>query len=118
MNIIKWRYFYFALSLLVIIPGIIAFAIWGFPLAIDFTGGSMLQIHFDNGVSPQPAEMLAIYDQYNVSDAQVQTSGNGDMVIRSKDIDEETKTAIINAAQTKFATKITVLRFEIGRAHV
>jgi preprotein translocase subunit SecF len=112
MNIIKWRYFYFALSLLIIIPGIIAFAVWGFPLAIDFTGGSMLQIHFDNGVSPQPAEMLSVYDQYKVSDAQVQTSGNGDMVIRSKDIDEETKTGIINAAQTKFETKITVLRFD------
>jgi preprotein translocase subunit SecF len=112
MNIIKWRYFYFALSLIIIIPGIIAFAIWGFPLAIDFTGGSMLQIHFDSGVSPQPAEMLAIYDQFKVPDAQVQTSGNGDMVIRSKDIDEETKTAIISAAETKFGSKITVLRFD------
>ena len=112
MNIIKWRYLFFGISLLIIIPGILAFFAWGFPLAIDFTGGSMLSIAFENGVSPAPAEMLAIYQELGVGDAQVQTSANGSMVIRSKDIQEETKTQIIQKAEEKFGTKITITRFD------
>lgn len=112
MNIIKWRYLFFAISLIVIIPGIISLMVWGFPLAIDFTGGSMLQLAFDNGKTPAPAEMLAIYQQVGVGEATVQTSGNGAMVIRSKEIEEETKSQIITAAEEKFNTTITITRFD------
>lgn len=42
MNIIKYKTWYFALSLLVIIPGIISLALWGLNLSIDFSGGSRL----------------------------------------------------------------------------
>lgn len=49
LDIVKRRYLYFGISLLVIVPGLIALLIWGFPLAIDFTGGSLLQIQFDLG---------------------------------------------------------------------
>ena len=48
MNIIKNRYLYFLISLLVIIPGVIFMIInWvnvgtPLPLGIDFTGGSLL----------------------------------------------------------------------------
>jgi preprotein translocase subunit SecF len=112
MNIIKWRYLYFAISLLIIIPGIIGFALWGFPLAIDFTGGSMLQISFDNGQAPQSEEMIALYAANGVDEAQVQTSGEGSMVIRSKQIDETVKSAIVKAAQEKFGSAITIVRFD------
>lgn len=112
MNIIKWRYLYFAISLIIIIPGIIGFAMWGFPLAIDFTGGSMLQIAFDNGQVPQSEEMIALYTANGVDEAQVQTSGEGSMVIRSKQIDESVKTAIVKAAEAEFGTSITIVRFD------
>jgi preprotein translocase subunit SecF len=49
INIVKHRYIYFAISLIIIIPGIIAIIAWGFPLAIDFTGGKLLEIQFDSG---------------------------------------------------------------------
>lgn len=112
MNIIKYRYLFFGISLVIIIPGILALIAWGFPLAIDFTGGSMLQIAFDNGVTPASAEMLAIYEDAGVGEPQVQTSGEGSMVIRSKEISEETKSLIIKQAEEKFGTTITLTRFD------
>lgn len=112
MNIIKWRYLYFAISLIIIIPGIIGFALWGFPLAIDFTGGSMLQISFDNGQVPPSEEMIALYAANGIDEAQVQTSGEGSMVIRSKQIDETEKATIVKAAQEKFGSSITIVRFD------
>lgn len=48
MNIIKYKNWYFALSLLVIIPGIISLFLWGLNLSIDFTGGSRLTYSVNN----------------------------------------------------------------------
>jgi preprotein translocase subunit SecF len=44
IDVVARRYWYFALSLLIILPGMAALAMWGLPLAIDFTGGSLLEI--------------------------------------------------------------------------
>ncbi len=52
INIIKHRYWYFLFSLLIIIPGIIGYALWGLPLSIDFTSGSLLEVRFETGKRP------------------------------------------------------------------
>ena len=44
MDLIKYRYLYFGISLLVIIPGVLALIFWGLPLGIDFTGGRLLEV--------------------------------------------------------------------------
>jgi preprotein translocase subunit SecF len=111
MNIVKQRYIYFAISLIVIIPGMIALLVWGFPLAIDFTGGSLLDITF-SGQAPQPAQVLAVYAQFGLGDSQVQTSGTQEVIIRSKDMTEDEKTQIVNAMQQTFNQTITVQRFD------
>jgi preprotein translocase subunit SecF len=111
MNIVKRRYIYFAISLVVIIPGMIALLVWGFPLAIDFTGGSLLDITF-SGQAPQPAQILAVYSQFGLGDSQVQTSGNQEVIVRSKDMTEDQKSQIVDAMQQKFNQTITVQSFE------
>lgn len=112
MNLIKYRYYYFAISLLIIVPGILSVIFWGLPLAIDFTGGSMMQITFDNGVSPSSEDVIALFNSQGAVQAQVQTSANGTMVIRTSQIDEAMKNSLIQAAEEKFGTPITVVRFE------
>ncbi len=112
MNIIKRRYLFFAISLIVIIPGILALIFWKLPLAIDFTGGSMLEIQFPNEQAPLPAEIIAVYNSQGVNDPQVQSSENGVVVIRSKEISEVTKTQIVNEINSKFSTTVTLLRFD------
>ena len=111
MNIVKHRYIYFAISMVVIIPGLIALLVWGFPLAIDFTGGSLLDITF-SGQAPQPAQILEVYSQFGLGDSQVQSSGTQEVIIRSKDMTEDEKTQIVDAMQQKFNQTITVQSFE------
>jgi preprotein translocase subunit SecF len=111
MNIVKHRYIYFAISMVVIIPGLIALLVWGFPLAIDFTGGSLLDITF-SGQAPEPAQILAVYSQFGLGDSQVQTSGIQEVIVRSKDMTEDEKTRIVDALQQKFNQTITVQSFE------
>ena len=111
MNIIKNRYLYFGISLLVIVPGIIALILWGLPLAIDFTGGSVLEVKFDSGVVPQTEQVIALYNKYGALDAQVQTSGTDGLIIHSKEIDEATKNNLVNEMSTTFNSKITINSF-------
>ncbi len=112
MNIIKHRYLYFAISLLVIVPGIIALIIWGLPLAIDFTGGSILEVKFTSGVVPTTEQIIAVYAKEGVEDVQVQTAGTDGLIIRSKEMDETVKNAIVADMGTTFNSEVTINRFD------
>jgi len=112
MDIIKRRYLYFAISLLVIIPGVISLLVWGLPLAIDFTGGSVLEVQFDAGKAPPPAAVIALYDKLGVRDPEVQSSVNDVLVIRSKEIDETMKNTIVADMGTQFGSKVVVNSFD------
>jgi preprotein translocase subunit SecF len=112
LNIVKRRYLYFAISLLVIIPGMLALIVWGFPLAIDFTGGSLLDIHFDTGSVPASDEVLQLYAEHGFNDAQVQTAEGNSLIIRSKSMDEATRAEIVSQMEQRFNTTITVQRFD------
>ena len=112
IDIVKRRYLYFGISLLVIIPGMIAILVWGLPLAIDFKGGSLLDIRFDTGKVPQPAQVSALYAEYGFGDSIVQTSGENGLVIRSLDMSDAQRNQLVSAMQTRFEATITVQRFE------
>ncbi|MBA4420654.1 MAG: protein translocase subunit SecF [Anaerolinea sp.] len=112
MNIIKRRYLFFLISLLIIIPGILALIFWGLPLAIDFTGGSMLEVQFPAGKALSTTEVIEVYNQLGISDPWVQSSDNDILVIRSIQIEETTKTAIVTAMADKSGTVPTILRFD------
>lgn len=112
MNIIKHRYLYFAISLAVIIPGIIALIIWGLPLAIDFTGGSQLEVTFQSGTAPQPAQMFEFLTAEGIPDTTVQSTGTSGLIIRAQEMSEETKAKLISDMQTKFNSQVTIDSFE------
>jgi preprotein translocase subunit SecF len=112
LNIVGRRYWFFGLSLLVIIPGMIALALWGFPLAIDFTGGSLLEVDFPAGQVPEPAQIVQLYQDLNIGDPIAQTSGDTSLLVRSKQIDQNDEAAIVAEMNSRFNTQVTVLSFE------
>ncbi len=124
MNIIKNRYLYFAISLLIIIPGLIFMGIhWAqnpaegpLPLGIDFTGGSLLSVQFDSGVQPNVEDIKALYNEFStaaqpIKDPVVQLLGTDSISIRSKAMDEETKAKIMAEMEKRFDSKVTLLNF-------
>ena len=112
LNIIEKRYWYFLLSLFLIVPGMIALGVWGLPLAIDFTGGSLLEVRFESGQRPSTEAMVNLYEDLNVDDALAQRVGDQDMAMRSRTIDESEQANLIEEMETRFDSEITVLRFE------
>lgn len=112
MEIVKHRYWFFLVSLIVIVPGLIALAVWGLPLSHDFTGGSMLEVKFEAGKAVQPADIIALYKSMDIADPYVQTSIDDIRIIRSKFIDEETKDKIVAQLKTDSNSTVEVLQFE------
>ena len=110
MNILGKRYFFFGLSLIIIIPGLIVLFTGGLPLSIDFTGGSLLEVSFTNG-SPAPAEIIALYEDANIKDVQVQTSETGSFIIRSEFLDNDVRDAVLTAMAENIGEP-TVVRFD------
>jgi preprotein translocase subunit SecF len=117
MNIIKYRYWYFLISLIVIIPGMIALALWGLPLAIDFTGGSLLDISITSPTAmPTIQEIADIYNANSsstnpVSNPIVQPVGQDGFSIRSKPMDEATKAIIVKEIEAKSGGTVAILNF-------
>ena len=112
MNIVGKRYFYFLLSLLIIIPGLVGAIIWGLPLSIDFTGGSYSELQFASGQTPDLQQVRNLYAKHNVQDALPRTGGDDVLIVRSEQIDNATNNEIVAALSEQFDSEIAVLRFE------
>ncbi len=110
MNILGKRYLFFGLSLLLIVPGLIILLSGGMPLSIDFTGGSLLEVSFTNA-SPAPADLIALYEDQQVEDVQVQTTETGSYLIRSEFLENEVRDAVLSTMQEQFG-ELTVIRFD------
>ena len=114
--IIQRRYWYFALSAIVIIPGLIAMIIsmarFGtlLKLSIDFTGGALQELRFEQTV--QPAEVRQIFVNRGYGDTSVQTtSDDRTVLIRSKFLDDQAKSQIQTDLRDAFGS-FEELRFE------
>ena len=75
LNIIGRRNWFFALSLIIIIPGIISMATRHFALGIDFAGGTEITVSFSH--NPSLAQVQSAVDAGPVSGSVISTGGNG-----------------------------------------
>lgn len=112
MDILGKRYYFFALSLVFIVTGLVLLAINGVPLSIDFTGGSMLEIRFDNASAPDTADILAIYENAGIDDAQVTSTEIDSLIIRSSFLTNEVRDEVLTNLQSVSGTTISVIRFD------
>ena len=112
LNILRRRYWYFGISMLVMIPGILAVAMWGIPLAIDFTGGSKLEIKIEGDINLSTSSISTILDDNGFSDNVVQIADNDIVIIRTKTMDDLSKGVVIEAFEDEFGLDVELLSFE------
>ena len=115
MNIIKRRYLFFALSLLIIIPGLVILINQAInkelPLSIDFTGGSLLEVRFSEG-NPAVEEIITVYEALGVTDTQVQPTDAGTVLIRSSYVNNDLRDQILTDLQTEFSGGVEIVRLD------
>ena len=106
---IKYRKIYFFFSAIIIIASISILAVFGFKTGIDFTGGSILEIEYKEE-RPENREIIQKLENLELGRILVQPTGEKGMILRMKDIDEETHQKILSLLRED--TELSEERFE------
>ncbi len=109
IDIVNKRNWFFLLSILLLVPGIISMIAFGFRLGVDFSSGTIMTLQFKPAV--EQADLRQQMGQLGYNDATIQKTSSGDFLIRTKDIDSDQKIALISGLEKSLNTKITVLDF-------
>ena len=115
-NIVEKRQWYFLFSALLIIPGLVAMiystVTYGSPvkLGIDFTGGSLLELRFEEAVMPADVRQIFVEQGFTGSTVQT-TSDEQTILVRSKPMTPEEKDRLESAMEARFGA-VEELRFE------
>jgi len=94
MNFIALRNVFYSISGALVLASLVMLFLWGLPLGIDFTGGSLMELEFTASVSSQQT----VRDQltaFQLGEVQIQQTGERGMILRMRDIDEETHQQIL-----------------------
>ncbi|WP_334110434.1 protein translocase subunit SecF [Thermodesulfitimonas autotrophica] len=109
LHFIRLRFIWYALSLLVILPGIISLATRGLNLGIDFTGGSLLDVRFARAVETR--EVRQVLADFGLEKSLIQKSGPSSFIIRTRALDENESGKVVAALDSRLGG-MTLLRNE------
>lgn len=114
MNLMKFRQLYFLISLVFIIPGVISLIMFGLKPAIDFTGGSLLELQLEDPAQTLPADLndkiqIAVGDAFEIG--QIQISGDNSFIIRDKFLEPASKQQLVASISENFQP-VQEVRFE------
>ncbi|WP_190238779.1 protein translocase subunit SecF [Pelotomaculum schinkii] len=108
-HFIKLRKIWYALSILIIIPGLISLFTQGLNLGIDFSGGSLLDLKFNQATSVE--QVRNVLQGFDLADASIQSSNETDFIIRTRELSEEENESIVTAIDSQLGG-VTLQRSE------
>jgi preprotein translocase subunit SecF len=94
MQIISQSKIYFTISTILILASLVSLSLWGLKLGIDFTGGSLIEIEF---LDERPTNQIIQerLTDLGLGQINIQPTGEKGMILRLKDIDEDTHQLIL-----------------------
>ncbi|MBQ7559896.1 MAG: protein translocase subunit SecF [Synergistaceae bacterium] len=94
------------ISLVLVIASIVLLLTRGLNLGIDFTGGNVIQVEFDN--RPDVANVRKVISSIVAKGAMIQNFGEKGIIIRTNEDTEESREAVIKALQKNYSdVKVT-----------
>ncbi len=108
-NFIKHRKIYFLFSGIIIIASLASLFVFGLKPGIDFTGGSILEMEYKDA-RPSNQEIRASLLGFDLGEVYVQPTDEKGVIIRMKDISEETHQEITQKLSEN--NELEELRFE------
>jgi len=109
-KIIQKKNILFAVSLAAIIVSIVFVALGGIKMGIDFTGGTLLEVQFQNAV-PTNQEITDSLTSLKLIDLKIQSGAGKDIVMRMKEISSDQHLQILSKLQEKFGN-VSEIRFD------
>ncbi|MDE2815636.1 MAG: protein translocase subunit SecF, partial [Chloroflexota bacterium] len=102
----KWAYI---VSAVILVPSILSLVFFRLQLGIDFSGGTIYELRFE--ATPPTEEIKRIYLSLDLGEPLVQATGEGSVIIRSKELGLEDKQAVRSALEEVHG-QAEELRFE------
>lgn len=100
-DVIKHHRWWFTLSSILVIASLVSIFVRGFNFGIDYTGGTIVEVMFDQPV--QVAQVREDLKQFNLENAIIQLSGESnetsgkDVIIRTRNLDANESAAIVES---------------------
>ena len=94
MFVVKYRKLFFVLSAALVIISIVAMFKPGFNFGIDFKGGTITEVSYQN--RPAQQDMKAAIDHLNLGEYTLQPSGDTNYIIRTRELSSTEKETFLN----------------------
>lgn len=101
-RITQKKYWFFGLSSLILIPGIVFLALSGLKLNIDFTGGTIWELKFLQD-RPSANVLEQKLNELGLASLTVQSSGDQGMTVRSQTLDNDKRAEALKALNDTYA---------------
>lgn len=109
IDIVNKRNWFFLVSLIILVPGIISMLVFGFRLGIDFSSGTTMTLRFSTPVDQSSLRQQMTNIGYE--EASIQKTSSGDYLVRIKEINTDQKQALIAGLTKGLNTDVTVRDF-------
>jgi preprotein translocase subunit SecF len=116
INIISKRYWFFLISAIIIVPGIISLLVFGLKTSNDFQSGTAMTLRFDPVV--EESQLRSSMTAAGYQDATIQHAGTGDFFVSIREITTDERVKLESDLQTSLNSKMTVLDFTSTSATV
>lgn len=107
----KWK-IWLAISLIILVPGIISLFAFQLNLGIDFAGGALLEVQFPQKESIDNAVVKQVFEEKDVKNPQISNTNNNTVLVRTHFIEQDKKQEIISELKTKVG-ELKEVRYEV-----
>lgn len=101
-RIIQRRKIWYSISTLLILPGLVFVTLGGLRFGADFTGGTQVQVTFQENHRPSPESLETVVTEAGLGSASIQLTDRDGMLIRLKELSEEEHEKLIGLLKEKF----------------
>jgi len=108
----RFKWLYFLISGIVILPGVFSLIKWGLRPSIDFTGGTLLELEFTQAIGDKQKVISEALNELEIEYSSIQLSGEKRILIKAKPITREDVSSIIGTVAEKAGEKPSELRFD------
>jgi preprotein translocase subunit SecF len=116
MNIVSKKNWFFAIAAILSVLSIIFLIVFKLTPGLDFSSGSLLTLHFDQTV--EQSALRQELDTLGYQSATIQSTGSGDYVLHTQELDDAAKNQLVRDLSAKLGTsqQIAYDRVEKGDA--
>lgn len=108
MNLMRYRRWYYTVSITLVSLGILATALWGLKPSIDFTGGSKLELRG----TTDTAKAVEFIDSNGIQGAVAQRTGDQGVTVRFNEVSEQKHRELSQKIEPFYGKGVTEVGFE------